>query len=201
METFFTADTHFNHEDILKYTNRNFNTIEDMNDYIIEKWNEKVKRGDRIFILGDFAFSKHGKFINALNGKKHLIIGNHDDMSQDILRNFTSVQNYKEFWFEKKYYFILNHYCLRTWSESVNGSINLFGHSHGRLKTFNLSFDMGIDCNNYEPFHSTDVIKMIEKRKKQMFDCGRIQINGKRKIFFQDDVQFFCNMMKKQNNG
>lgn len=197
METFFTADTHFNHEDILKYTNRNFKDIEEMNNTIIEKWNAKVNRGDRVFILGDFAFSKHGRFINALHGKKHLIIGNHDEMSLDVMRNFTSVQNYKEFWFQKKYYFILSHYCLRTWSESINGSINLFGHSHGRLSTFNLSFDVGVDCNNFEPFHSSEIIRKIEKRKEDMESFGRIKYNGKKKIFYQDDVQFFCKLMKK----
>lgn len=197
METFFTADTHFNHNDILKYANRPFDNIEHMNEYIIEQWNEKVKRGDRVFILGDFAFSKHGKFINALNGKKHLIIGNHDDMSQDVQRNFTSVQQYKEFWFQKKYYFILSHYCFRTWSESVNGSINLFGHSHGRLKTFNLSFDVGMDCNQYTPFHSDDIIKLVNERKEQMYSFGRIKKINNKTIFYQDDVQFFCNMIKK----
>lgn len=199
METFFTSDLHFNHEDILKYTNRNFQNINDMNDFIVEKWNSIVQKGDRVFILGDFAFSKHGRFINALKGKKHLILGNHDEMSQDVYRNFTSVQNYKEFWFQKKYYFVLNHYCMRTWSESVNGSISLFGHSHGRLKTFNLSFDVGVDCNDFTPFHSDVVIEMVEKRKKTMSEQGRIQLKNGRKIFFQDDVQFLCNLNPKNN--
>ena len=53
---FFTSDTHFWHVNIIKYCNRPFETIEEMNETIIEKWNSKISKDDIVFNLGDFAF-------------------------------------------------------------------------------------------------------------------------------------------------
>ena len=80
--TFITADTHFGHANIIKYTNRPFKSVSDMNFAMIRNWNKTVKPEDTIFHLGDFAFYSKidaGKLLSKLNGKrKILIIGNHD---------------------------------------------------------------------------------------------------------------------------
>lgn len=78
------ADTHFNHKNIIKYCNRPFSSIEEMNETLINNWNSVVKNNDRVFMLGDFCLSGKDKIIkigNQLNGRKTLIIGNHDSAS------------------------------------------------------------------------------------------------------------------------
>ncbi len=77
---FFTADTHFGHANILKLCNRPFNTIEEMNETMICKWNSRVSGNDTVYIVGDMFFrcSDAETILKRLKGKKRLIIGNHD---------------------------------------------------------------------------------------------------------------------------
>jgi calcineurin-like phosphoesterase family protein len=81
MRNFFTADCHFGHANIIKYTNRPFKDITHMNEEIIRRWNEKVRDGDVVYHVGDFAFKgseiSH-KWEQRLNGKIVHIAGNHD---------------------------------------------------------------------------------------------------------------------------
>ena len=62
MTTFFTSDTHFGHENIIKYCGRPFKDVEKMNERLIKNWNEVVKDTDTIFHLGDFSFRGYGSF-------------------------------------------------------------------------------------------------------------------------------------------
>ena len=82
MAFWFTADTHFGHENIIKYCNRPFKDADEMNDVLINNWNEQVVEDDTIFHLGDLCFKKfhRGKDIvtEELNGNIILIKGNHD---------------------------------------------------------------------------------------------------------------------------
>ena len=83
---FFIADTHFGHEKIIKLCNRPFENLQDMQNQLIQKWNNKVSNEDTVYILGDFCFkmSKQDavQILNMLNGKKVLIKGNHDKYVQ-----------------------------------------------------------------------------------------------------------------------
>jgi calcineurin-like phosphoesterase family protein len=83
------SDTHINHQNILNFTDysgnkvRPFSTVDEMNETMIERWNEVVKPGDKIYHLGDVFFGPK-VWIEAnwsrLNGKKRLIVGNHDNI-------------------------------------------------------------------------------------------------------------------------
>lgn len=92
INTFFIADTHFGHANILEYESeaRPFKTVEEMNDVMIERWNSVVNNKDIVYHLGDFAFGKHNVCIaSRLNGKKRLVLGNHDNYSTaDYLQYF-----------------------------------------------------------------------------------------------------------------
>ena len=78
---FFVSDTHFAHENIIKYCNRPFKSIEEHDEALIERWNEKIDKDDIVFHLGDFAFASEEyikSILDRLNGKKYLVFGNHD---------------------------------------------------------------------------------------------------------------------------
>src|SRR3990167_8050022 len=94
MTIWFTADTHFWHYHIIELAGRPFGYSKalnreeaciQMNEALIERWNDKVKKDDHIYHLGDFAFAGTGKckdIFDRLNGRKYLIRGNHDGNSQ-----------------------------------------------------------------------------------------------------------------------
>lgn len=86
-----TSDTHFNHENIIKYCGRPFTDAKTMNDYMVEKWNSVVKPEDKVYHLGDVymggGFDRNDtlKMLLGLNGHKRLILGNHDNGKDQIL--------------------------------------------------------------------------------------------------------------------
>lgn len=89
-EIYLISDTHFNHGNILKFTDRNtgqpvrpFQSVHDMNETMVENWNKVVKPGDKVYHLGDVFFGSEVHFKALwprLNGRKRLIVGNHDNV-------------------------------------------------------------------------------------------------------------------------
>jgi calcineurin-like phosphoesterase family protein len=81
MTIWFTSDTHFGHENIIKYCDRPFKNTDHMNDEIVRRWNEAVSPNDIVFHLGDVALGKIDNSlaqVSRLNGYKALVLGNHD---------------------------------------------------------------------------------------------------------------------------
>jgi len=78
MKTFLISDTHFSHSNIIKYCNRPFLSVDRMNEQLVENWNSVVSPEDTVYHLGDFAFGDPTKWLERLNGKIVLILGNHD---------------------------------------------------------------------------------------------------------------------------
>jgi len=75
---FFTADTHFGHANIIKYCNRPFRNVFEMDDVLIDNWNSKVGVNDIVYHLGDFCMGNEKKYLEALHGKIIFIEGSHD---------------------------------------------------------------------------------------------------------------------------
>lgn len=124
MKTFFTADWHFNHENIIKYCNRPFKTVEEMNDKIIKNYNRLVNSGDVVYFLGDAGFHRDGSLRNNLakmiHGSKILIIGNHDKQGRNayIDMGFQAVMDYAEIKIGKNI-ITLSHYPKRNIIEVI----------------------------------------------------------------------------------
>ena len=82
MKRFLIADLHFGHENVIKYASRPFANAEEMNKRLIELWNSAVSNDDLVYVLGDFTLSRRmdviKNLVNSLNGRKILIMGNHD---------------------------------------------------------------------------------------------------------------------------
>lgn len=175
MTTWFTSDTHFNHANIIKYCNRPWDTVEEMNEGLIERWNEVVKPRHRIFHLGDFCMggTEPKDWIPRLNGKIHLIRGNHDPYV--VNQGFESVQDYKEIKISKKK-LILFHYPMRVWNKSHYGSWHLFGHVHGAMtvkygtKTLPdcLAIDVGSDCHDWRPISFDEIAEIMNKHTEKL---------------------------------
>lgn len=134
---FFTSDTHWNHTNIIKYCNRPYETVEEMNEGLINNWNSQVKSNDLVFFLGDLLMGTNEKLLNALiksiNGNIILIRGNHDHYTNQQYINCGIKAVYDLLSIDLKgYKFILCHYQMQQWQDSYKGSFHLYGHEHDR---------------------------------------------------------------------
>lgn len=87
MALFFISDTHFWHKNVMKYTNRPFDSVEHMNSELIKRWQSVVKPEDTIIVVGDVFFCGNGKariIMEQLPGKKILVRGNHDNSARKM---------------------------------------------------------------------------------------------------------------------
>lgn len=156
MTTFFTADTHFGHDNIIKYCKRPFASSFEMDETLVSNWNAVVKPGDTVHHLGDFAFGRAatGEYISKLakrlHGSVHLIHGNHEKVARGMKWFFASMKDYDEIEINGQR-IVLFHYGMRVWHHDYKGVWHLYGHSHGLLPAMNKSLDIGVDCWNFSP--------------------------------------------------
>lgn len=161
---FFIADTHFGHENIIKYENRPFLSVKEMDQYMIERWNEVVGVDDEVFHIGDFSFYSNPvneSILKKLKGKKYLVIGNHDkeSVAQYYSIGFQGVYDfpilYNGFW-------ILSHEPVY-----INQNMpyaNIFGHVHANPQYKDVSsqsFCVSVERIEYRPI-------LFEEIKKRM---------------------------------
>lgn len=184
MTDWFTSDPHFWHGNMIhKHKTRQFENVFEMNKTLIERFNECVKPEDSAYILGDVSFGSPGRtheILKQLNGKKYLILGNHDKM----FRKKEELQLYFEWVKEAAYVEIhdretnkhqgiyLHHYACKVWPKRHYGSWNLYGHSHGSLPDDpdSLQMDVGVDCNDYRPFSFEEIKEVMKKKKNKPVD-------------------------------
>jgi calcineurin-like phosphoesterase family protein len=147
MSTFFTADTHFGHANVIRFDSRPFDSIEDHDDALVGSWNSVVGPDDDVWHLGDFSFRNRmhvDRYLERLNGRIHLVRGNHDDKAAWRIRDrFASAQEAAYIKCEGQNIY-LSHYGCRVWRNSCHGSWHLYGHSHGNLPPLGLSMDVGV---------------------------------------------------------
>lgn len=156
-----TSDLHLGHKNILKFCNRPYSSLEEMHYKMFEGFNSIIKPNDLVYCLGDFSFDNPLQFTKRLNGKWHLIRGNHDH-KQHVVGAFEWVKDV--FMLKSKDYMVfMSHYAHRIWPQSHYGCYHAFGHSHGNLPNQGRSMDVGIDANNYLPVALEDFIKKLEK--------------------------------------
>ncbi|MDO4198891.1 MAG: metallophosphoesterase family protein [Erysipelotrichaceae bacterium] len=143
---YFIADNHFYHANILNMDNRDFENISDMSEYMIERWNRKVKSDDEVYVLGDFSWEKGPKtwdILVRLHGKIRLVEGNHDyyylDDSSFDDSVFESINCYDEFK-ENKRRCIMSHYPMPFYNHQFNSeTYMLYGHVHNTYDEYMLN--------------------------------------------------------------
>lgn len=164
MNIYFIADTHFTEENIIKYENRPFKNVQEMDDSLINAWNKIVTDEDMVYVLGDFGGKRYEKFIlSELNGKKYLIKGNHDENSNEYYRNSGFVEVYdhpiilNNFW-------ILSHEPLYV-NENMPYA-NIFGHVHNSpiYKTYSKNhYCVSVERTNWSPVSFDTIMKKVKK--------------------------------------
>jgi len=85
-----------------------------------------------------------------LNGRKHLVRGNNDDAATGAAAGWASVQDYAELTVGGTL-LVACHYPFRSWNGQHRRSINLHGHSHGKLKPLPRQYDVGVDARYFRP--------------------------------------------------
>ena len=131
MKIFVIADTHFFHENIIKYCDRPFSSVEDMNNTIIKNWNEVVSNDDIVLHLGDVSLGKKeetAKIIRKLKGRKILIKGNHDRWSDQVYRDM-GFEYVSKFPILYDGFYILSHAPLEILSDKLP-YMSCYGHVH-----------------------------------------------------------------------
>lgn len=181
-EIFFTADTHFDHASIIVHTQRPFETVEEMNETLVENWNKVVKPKDTVYILGDFAWKRHMHWQGRLRGHQILIKGNHDKMSQVALRNFTEVHDICCRRIDKEYV-VMCHYPMLGWRSKAHSSWHFHGHVHGTTSEHNdvRRCDVGVDAWDFRPIPwSVLRLKMKHKTKYEAEYDHRAKAQGRK---------------------
>ena len=190
----FTSDTHYNHANVMNFCNRPWSDVAVMNKALTDNWNEVVGDGDVVFILGDFYWHKDAeatkKKLEQLKGKHiYILLGNHDIKEQfskvkkkhievisDTAVVFVSgIDDDKP---TREYEFMISHFPLATWPHWRRGVVNLHGHIHSGPRSRNeidvpgfdltlkpgLTYDVGVDNNNYYPIEIRDILTKLNKR-------------------------------------
>ena len=141
MSCFYISDTHFGHENSIRYDKRPFSSAEEMDEEMIYRWNSVVKKKDNVYIVGDFAFRSAksvSEYTNRLNGHLHLILGNHDRLSSLERNNsFSStheILRISDNVFGTKRKVVLCHYWIPFVPEQRHGGFMLHGHTHATLE-------------------------------------------------------------------
>lgn len=177
---FFTADTHFNHANILRFCNRPFADVEEMNETIITRWNQVIGNDCHVFHLGDFCqggSAEWSRLLDRLNGKIHLIVGNHDlkNLRQGFMNRFEEVVMQQRIEVETKSIY-LNHYPFLCFEGGYKSNVwQLFGHVHTRTNNTGLDaerlaylyptqYDVGMDNNDFTPLSYEEVKRIIEQQ-------------------------------------
>lgn len=182
---FLTSDSHWNHEAIIKFCDRPFKDVEEMNYKLIENWNKKVPHDGLVFHLGDFAWSggyeKWKNIRDQLNGDIILIKGNHEwknlsAKAEEELFKYTTWQMLIEVEGRK---ILLNHYpflCYAGVYREPKGLVyNAFGHCHSGpnkkgqdiprlVNLLPTQYDVGVDNNNYEPISFYEFNEKVQKQ-------------------------------------
>jgi calcineurin-like phosphoesterase family protein len=227
MRVWFTADTHFGHKKIPFYAKRKFclnneeleklefiwknknfsnddsapswSSISKMNDHIIKKINEYVKKDDILWHLGDFCWSKKSKIADVakkyrekINCKNiFLVLGNHDH--SEIKKVFNDNYQIYDLKIGSKH-IVLSHYSLAFWNKSHNKSWMLYGHAHGTAEEWldknmpgRLSMDVGIDnifklFGEYRPISFEEISDFFSQRSGYQVDGNKLTLQQKKNI-------------------
>jgi calcineurin-like phosphoesterase family protein len=190
---YFTSDLHLGHDQEFIWGARGFNSVAEMNEKIITRWNSRITKDDDVYVLGDLVMGgvENVELLKQLNGKIHIIYGNHDGPKKR--EAYAELENVVECgWANmikyKKYNFYLSHYPTITDNEDIGGIvspkecvINLFGHTHQFDDFYDTNdgynfrmYHVGVDSHDCFPVPIDEVIeeiKMVFQKSKDKWNA------------------------------
>ena len=171
------SDNHWFHGNILKYEHRPFKTTHEMDDYMIQAWNDTIGVNDTVYYLGDIAFTNNFqvlmRLLRTLKGKIYLVPGNHD---HSCVRN--NVPRFQ--WIENKLFIgdsitekkvnvagkyekvTMSHYPMASWNAKFHGRKHFYGHVHSNddvMRGIPNAYNVCADVIGYKPFTFLQVVK------------------------------------------
>lgn len=179
-DIWFFSDHHFSHENILRFKDKEgnlirpgFSSVDEMDKFMIEQWNDSIKPGDLVWHLGDITFD-HKKFadkiLNQLHGKLRMCLGNHDDSK--YLSQLGRVQKLVVTRRFDEYGFMASHYPLHTdslWNHRRGHAVVcVHGHTHQNDSPEGLYLNVSVEKTGYKPIHLEDLILMVNQKLKEV---------------------------------
>lgn len=160
---YFTSDLHFGHENVIGLCRRPFSSIKEMDETLIRNWNSKVSSGDEVYILGDLFFRNKlpvEEYLKQLQGKKHLIVGNHDRewIKHCPMEEYFESVDRMLYLADSKRQYTLCHYPMMSWPHMTRCYM-VFGHIHGNtnadywplIQKSDWMLNAGVDVNGFAP--------------------------------------------------
>ncbi|GHU75558.1 hydrolase [Clostridia bacterium] len=174
---YFTADLHFGHTNIIRFCNRPFQSVAEMNSVLIDNWNAVVCNNDDIYILGDLFYRNDEsaeKTLKRLNGIKHLVLGNHDKRwvnTVELSKYFALVTNLLTYKLDGVKY-TLCHYPMLSWEGCGHGGYMIHGHTHNHHLGYTDQYllNAGVDINGYIPVTLNELIRNNERFNSECKD-------------------------------
>lgn len=221
---FFTSDMHFGHKNVIEYDDRPFSTVEEMDETIIKNWNRKVGSEDDVYIIGDVALcgrTAANACLSRLNGKLHLILGNHDYLMKkpESKGRFVEITDEKIILLDGKR-LLLRHIPRDYWKDMTDIDYFIYGHIHNNLTSFNQTtrynpkyLNAGIMLTGYAPVFFEELqkynyISWVSKRIKKDDDKVLIMRTDAEKLYFnnryelyivQDFIYYFSCFVQNKN--
>lgn len=187
---FFTSDPHFGHYNVIGYCNRPFDEVSQMNEFLVERWNEVVGPEDTVYVLGDFSLGKNWvtQYGPRLNGTKHLISGNHDHCHPlHYKKNEEKRQRMFKLYYDAGFHSIQTEMKMEIAGQTVKlhhmpyrsdhtadvrykelrptdeGGWLLHGHVHDLWKINGKQINVGVDVWNFTPVPITEIERIIRE--------------------------------------
>lgn len=161
MDIWLTADSHFTHKNIIKYESRPYLNTKEMDESLIESWNSFIKKDDLVFHLGDLFFGnkeKQFEISQRLNGRKILILGNHDKLTKKRYMDL-GFYPFNQYIYED---YLLTHVPMQdTPLKTLIKNTHIIGNVHGHIHSKKMDNQLIYLCvsieHGYRPFHIDEV--------------------------------------------
>ena len=182
----FTSDTHFGSERTLQLRKRPFKSVKEMDEALIDNWNNTVGKDDKVFHLGDFG---NYDVIKQLNGKVYLIFGNYE--FKDMNTKFKNELEFEKYLKQMGFCYIWNcdEVCYREnidnnviymshkpselpkffTDDEIYNEVHIFGHIHEKQMIKKFGLNVGMDCHNFKPI-DLDTVLFYDNALKNFYD-------------------------------
>lgn len=169
---YFTADPHFFHENIIKYCNRPFENVKEMNDYIVKQWNSVIQKDDVVWLLGDLALNctkdEAKSVIEKLHGNIKIVLGNHDHWPMSFYQSLSNVSYVSKYPVIIQDFFILSHTPMFVSNNAPY--FNIFGHVHNNPEfttETEHSLCVSMERWDYKPIQCEALKEYLDKKSKE----------------------------------